>query len=134
MIGGQRLGIAREDRFALGRDAVEQRRARRHPVFDHFVEAGAELAAGQRAEHRRIDDDRVRLIEGADQVLAERVVHADLAADRAVHLREQRRRHVDERDAAQVGRRREAGHVADDAAAEGDERRRAVGVRADQAS
>ena len=60
------------------------------------------------------------------------MVDADLAADRAVDLREQRRRHVDERDAAQVGRRREAGHVADHAAAEGDHRRRAVGAGADQ--
>ena len=69
-------------------------------------------------------DHGVRLIERADQVLAERVVDADLAADRAVHLREQRRRHVHERDAAQVGRGGEPGHVADDAAAERDERRR----------
>ena len=93
---------------------------------------GAELAARQRRQHRRVDDDRVRLIERADQVLAERVIHADLAADGAVHLRQQRRRHVNERDAAQVRRRREAGHVADDAAAEGDQGRRAIGVRADE--
>ena len=91
------------------------------PYLIDLVEPGAELAARQRAEHRRIDDDGVRLVERADQVLAERVVDADLAADRAVHLRQQRRRHVHERDAAQVGRRGEAGHVADDAAAEGDD-------------
>ena len=30
------------------------------------------------------------LVKSADQVLAERVVYADLAADRAVNLREQR--------------------------------------------
>ena len=64
------------------------------------------------------------LVERADQVLAERMVDADLAADGAVDLREQRRRHVDERDAAQVGGRGESGHVADDAAADGDDRRR----------
>ena len=61
-------------------------------------------------------------MERADQVLAQRVVDADLAADRAVDLRQQRRRHLDDRDAAQIGRRREAGDVADDAAADGDER------------
>src|SRR6185295_15135591 len=55
--------------------------------------------------------------------------HADLAADRAVHLGQQRRRNVDERDAAQVRGRRIAGHVADDAAAERDQRRAAVGGR-----
>ena len=102
------------------------------PYLTTSYRPGAELAARQRAEHGRIDDDRVRLIEGADQVLAERVVDAHLAADGAVHLRQQRRRHVHERDAAQVGRGGEAGHVADDAAAEGDERGRAVGVRADE--
>ena len=50
----------------------------------------------------------------------------------AVDLRQQRRRHVHERDAAQVAGRGEAGHVADDAAAEGDERRGAIGVGADE--
>ena len=133
MIGGQRFGRrARRSPSARCAIALEERRARRHPVLDHFVQPGAELAPRQRAEHRRIDDDGVRLVEGADQVLAERMVDADLAADRAVHLRQQRRRHVHERDAAQVGRRGEARHVADDAAAERDERRRAIGVRADQ--
>ena len=71
-------------------------------------------------------------MERADQVLAERVVDADLAADRAVHLRQQRRRHVHERDAAQEGGRGEAGDVADDAAADGDEGAAAVGAAADE--
>ncbi len=74
----------------------------------------------------------MRLIERADQIFALRVVDADFAADRAVHLRQQRCRHMHEGDAAQVGGRGEAGHVADDAAAEGDERRRAVGLRDDE--
>ena len=106
--------------------------ARRHAVLDDFVEPRPELPPRQRAEHRRVDDDRVRLIERADQVLAERMVDADLAADGAVDLREQRRRHMHQRDAPQVGRRREARHVADHAAAEGDERGRAIGVRANE--
>ncbi len=60
------------------------------------------------------------------------MIDADLAADRAVDLREQRRRDLHHRHAAQVGRRREAGDVADDAAADGDDRRRAIGAGADQ--
>ena len=52
------------------------------------------------------------------------MVDADLAADRAVHLRQQRRRHLHDRDAAQVGGRGEPGDVADHAAAEGDDRGR----------
>jgi len=66
-------------------------------------------------------------MERADHVLAERMVDRGLAADRRVDLREQRRGHLHARDAAQVDRRREAGHVADHAAAERDDRRRAIG-------
>ena len=54
------------------------------------------------------------------------MVDAHLATDRAVHLRQQRRWHVHERDATQISRSREPGHVADDAAAEGDDRRAAI--------
>jgi hypothetical protein len=57
----QRVGGARENRLALARDAIEERRARRHPVLDHFVEAGAEFAPRQGAEHERIDQNGVRL-------------------------------------------------------------------------
>ena len=79
-----------------------------------------------------IDDDGERLVERADQVLAERMVDADLAADRAVDLRQQRRRHLDDRDAAQVGGRGEAGDVADHAAADRDDGGGAVGAGPDQ--
>ena len=89
---------------------------------------GAELAPRQRREERRVDRDHRRLMERADQVLAQRVVDADLAADRAVHLRQQRRRDLHDRDAAQVGRRGEAGGVADDAAADRDDRAGAIGA------
>ena len=132
MTGSSAAGIAREERRQVGGDAIEQRPAGDHAVLDDFVQPGAELAARQRRQQRRIDDDRERLVEGADQVLAERVVDADLAADRAVDLRQQRRRHLDDRDAAQVGRRGEAGDVADDAAADGDDRRWRDPPRADQ--
>ena len=125
---GSRAKIAVRSRVIRSK----RRRTRRHAILDDFVEPRPELPPRQRAEHGRIDDHRVRLIERADQVLAERMVDADLAADRAVHLREQRRRHMHQRDAPQVGRRREARHVADHAAAEGDERGRAIGVRADE--
>ena len=73
-----------------------------------------------------------RLVKRADQVLAERVIDADLAADRAVHLRQQRRRHVRQRDAAQERRGRESRRVADHAAADGDDRAAAIGAGADQ--
>ena len=89
-------------------DAIEQRRIGDHAVLDHFVQAGAEFAARQGFEHDRIGDDQARRVKRADQVLAERVIDAGLAADRAVDLRQQRRRHVHDRHAAQIRRGREA--------------------------
>ena len=62
-----------------------------------------------------------RLVERADEVLARLEVHADFAADGAVHLREQRGRHLHERQAAQVGRRHETRQIAHHAAAERDD-------------
>ena len=110
-------------------DPIEQRAARDDAVLDDFVQAGAELAARERGEELRVDDHRRRLVIGADEVLAGGVVDADLAADRAVDLREERRRHLDDRHAAEVRGGGEPGDVADDSAADGDDRRRAIGRR-----
>ena len=71
-------------------------------------------------------------MEGADEVLAAGVVHADLAADGAVDLRHHGRRHVHERDAAEVRGGREAHHVAEHAAAHRHDRRAAIGAAIDQ--
>ena len=114
--------------FGLARDPIEQLAAGDHAVLHHLVQARSELAPGQRAQQQRIDDHDRRLMKGADQVLAERQVHADLAADRAVHLREKRRRDLHERDAAQERGGRKARGVADDAAADRDERAAAIGA------
>ena len=50
------------------------------------------------------------------------MVDAGLAAHRRIHLRQQRGRNLDEGHAAQIGRGRVAGDVADDAAAQRDQR------------
>ena len=71
-------------------------------------------------------------MECADQVLARREVDADLPADGAIHLRQQRRRHLHDAEAAEKGRGGETGHVADHSAAEGDDRRGAVEAAADE--
>ncbi len=65
-------------------------------------------------------------MERADHVLAEPVVDTGLAADRRVDLRQQRRRQLHEAHAALVGRGREAGDVADDAAAQRDDGHAAI--------
>ena len=74
----------------------------------------------------------MRLVEGADQILSERMIDPDLAANRRIHLGQKRGRDVHERDAAQVAGRGKSGHVADDASAECDERRLAIGVGPDE--
>ena len=73
-----------------------------------------------------------RLVEGADHVLAARMVDRGLAADRRVDLREQRGRHLHESDAALVDRGGEAGQVADHAAAQGDDQAVAPAARGEQ--
>jgi hypothetical protein len=74
----------------------------------------------------------LRLIEGADHVLAERVVDRGLAAHRGVDLRQQRGRHLDEGHAALVAGRGEAAHVAHHAAAERDQGGRALAALGEQ--
>ena len=113
---GQRLLLAPHDGAQVATHALEQATVGDHAVLDHLVEAGPELAPRERAEHLRIGEDRKGLVERADQVLAEGMIDAHLAADRAVHLREQRGGYVHEPDAAQIGRRRKADDVADHAA------------------
>src|SRR5690606_23641527 len=64
-------------------------------------------------------EDEARLVEGAEQVLAVRRIDAGLAADRAVDLRQQRGRELDEIHAAPGNGGGEAGEVADHPAPEG---------------
>jgi len=58
-------------------------------------------------------------MKGTDQVLAIACVDASLAADRGIHLRQQRRRHLNEVDTAQHRSRDIAGQVTHDPTAEG---------------
>ena len=77
---------------------------------------------GQRAQRLRVGEHRDRLVKRADQVLPDRVVDAGLPADRRIHHRQEGRGDLHERHAAEQRRRDEAGGVADDAAADGEER------------
>ena len=72
---------------------------------------------GQRAQRVGIRDHRARLMKGADQILAARMIDPGLAAHRGIHLRQQRGGHLHVIDAPLVAGGREAGHVADDPAA-----------------
>ena len=58
-------------------------------------------------------------MEGSDHVFIAVKIHSRLAADAAVHLGQKRRRELDESDAPQIGGRREACQIADDAPSQG---------------
>ena len=128
----QELRLPREDLRQAVCEPVEERPIGDDPVLDDLVEARAQLAAGQGVEQLGVGDDRGGGMKGADQVLAERVVDPDLAADGAVHLREQGGRHVHEVHAAEIGRGREPGGVAEHPAPDRDDRRLPVRPGADQ--
>src|SRR5205814_1501566 len=57
----------------LAADALEQAAVANDAVLDGFVESGAQFAFGQSLERRRIDDDKRRLMECANEVLAVRL-------------------------------------------------------------
>ncbi len=60
------------------------------------------------------------------------MIHPHLATDGAIHLREQRRRHLHDGDAAEVGRGGKAGDVAGHATADRNDRARAIRASADE--
>ena len=68
-----------------------------------------------------VGDDEARLVEEADQVFAFWRVDRGLAADAGIDLRQQRCGDLHEIDAAFDEAGGEAGEIADDAAAEGDD-------------
>ena len=101
----------------------EELRIRNDAVLDDLPEPRRDLARRQCPQAVEIHDDGVGLVECADEVLAERMVDGDLAADARVHLCEEARRQLYERHAAHVGRGDKARKIADDATAECKDRR-----------
>ena len=128
----QRGGIALGNLTQVALHARKEIAAAGHAVLDHFVEPRTEFPTGQRGEQIGIDDHHPRLMEGTDQVLAAGQVDTHLAANRGINLCQQRRRHMGQPDAPQVGGGREPCHVADHAAAKCHDGRRAVGLRPQQ--
>jgi hypothetical protein len=121
-----RRGIAGQQRRAVALEPGEELRLIDQPVLHHLGIAGAQLAWRQGGQHVRVGQHQLRLMEGADEVLAMARIDAGLAADRAVDLGEQGGRDLHIRNAAQQDRRAESGKVADHAATEGDDRCRAL--------
>lgn len=101
-------------------------------VLDHFGQPRRQLAVRQRAQQRHIGQHQSGLIKRTNHVLAERMVDGGLAAYRGVHLRQQGGGNLDERCAALVAGGGKAGHVADNAAAQGDQGGLALGIGTQQ--
>ena len=117
--------LSRQLRATIRRSAsgspVEDRRRRRssrssknvgvedHAVLDHLGQPAAQLAGGQRGRASSVSIQTPTGWWNAPMMfLAPRVVDADLAADRAVDLGQQRRRDHQQRQPAGVGRGDEA--------------------------
>ena len=114
--------IAGGDGRPIGLEQLEQPVIAEGGHLDRLAKRRPPLAFGERPRHARVDDDGRRLVEGADEVLALGQVDGRLAPDRRVDLGDERRRDVDDRDAAQERRRQEARRVAERAATDRDDR------------
>ena len=95
--------------------------ARDQRRLDDLGESGRELGGRQGLEEAGIDEDRPGHLVGADVVLGLGQIDPGLAAVSAVDLGDERRRDLDQLDPALECRRAEAGEIAGNAAAEGDD-------------
>ena len=103
-------------------DQVENLGVCDEAALDDLTHAGQQLMLGQGAQGTNLAEHRGGRPECADQVLTLGGVDAGLTAHGGVHHAEQGGRNVDDAHAAQPGRRHEAGHVGNSAAAHGDDR------------
>ena len=110
--------FAREQRVDVGFEPFEKGRVAEERVFDDLCETCAQFPHRQCGEGIEIGEHRGRLMESADQILTARMIHAGLAADRRIHLRQQGRRNLDEIDAALIARGGKPRDVAHDATAQ----------------
>ena len=114
----QGVGLARQQTIQVVLEPGQEAGIANQANLDHLRQPGRQFAVRQCFQCVGIDDDRARLIEGADHVLAERMVDTGLSAHRGIDLRQQRRGHLDKRHPALISRGRKPGHVADHPAAE----------------
>ena len=130
---GQRTGVARHQGTDVGLNPVQKRQVGNRAVFDDFGQPGADFALCQGVNGVQIAHHQQRLVKRADHVLAHWVVDGGFAADRRVHLRQQRGGHLHKGHAAHVAGSSKAGHVADHPATEREQYGFAVAAVAEQA-
>src|SRR5712692_9751210 len=115
------IGIAREQAIEIGFEPAEERRVADQAILDHLGDSGAQLALGQGLQGIEVGEHQLGLMKSADHVFPERMVDRGLAADRRIHLREERRGNLDVLHAALIGGGGKAGQVPDHSAPESDE-------------
>src|SRR5262245_22938938 len=106
------LRVASKDGLGIRFQPNEKWSIADEPVFRHFGIAGGEFALGERVEKGDVNQDRARLMKGANEILAMRRIDSGLAANGRFHLRQEGRRNLDEIDSAPEYRRGKSGDVA----------------------
>ncbi len=128
----QRGGIACQQPVDVLLQPFEEGQVADQAILDDLGHACRQLLVRQGVQRGCIGQHQLRLVECAYHVLAERMIDTGLAAHRRIHLCQQRGRYLDERHTAQVSRGRIAGHIADHAAAQGDQWRTALATILEQ--
>lgn len=125
---GERGWVAGEEGVGVLLHEAEELGVGDDAGLDGLLQAGAEFGGRQGGERGRVGEDGEGVVEAADEVLAHLEVGAGLAADGGVDLGEQRGGELHITDAAHVDGGEEAGEVAEDAAAEGEQDGVAIGT------
>ena len=121
---GFKLKQARGVRF----HEAEQRSVANDARLQAFDEAGAQLALRKSGQEIDVGDDCGGMVEGSDEIFAFGKIDAGFAADGRVNLCQKRGGNLNETNAAHVDSGQKSADIADDAAAEGDEQRAAIGT------
>jgi hypothetical protein len=116
---GEGVRVPRHQLVHVAFQPFQEGRVADQAVLDDLGQTGGQFPVRQGVQGFGIGQHQLRLVEGADHVLAEGMVDAGLAAHGGIHLGQQGGGHLDEGHAALVAGRREAGEIADDAAARG---------------
>ena len=107
-------------------EPCKEGRVTEKPIFHHLGIASTKFAVGKRIKRGEIGKDGSWLVEGTDQVLAGGRIDTGLATDRAVDLRQQCRRHLNEVNTTKQACSGKADQVADDPATKGNKDNTAV--------
>src|SRR6266446_4889440 len=90
----ERRAITTQDTFQVFFEHCKHRGIGNDGVLDDFGEAAAEFAVREGAQQFWIGQHEARRIERAEEIFSLGEIHAGLAADRTIHLRDDGYRHM----------------------------------------